>query len=1226
MTRRWLRPLWGRLVGLALVCQGHLWAAPANAEVLDERLDRSIELVVMVAGDEAEGAGILFGREAAQLYVITANHVVRQGDRELPIQVLLKSRPEQWLNASVTEHFDSDRKRDLAVLRVPADLPADVLCPQALDRVAGGADLKRGDGVFPVGNPRGTSWGMPLTPDRLVAVAGPRVSFESQAILPGHSGGALFTERGELVGMITADQPPYGQALDVVAALEQLRAWGYPVNLWTRAEGNRNLLAAARAGDVDEVERRLAECADIRAVDADGVTPLHLAAGGGHRHLMQTLLKAGAPVDMPDATGMIAPLNAAATRGQVAAAKLLLDRDAKLTAPRLFAPTPLHAAMSGGELKMIDLLLERGADVDAIGPQGRRPLHLAAGLGHVDMAERLLAAGASIDAADALDNRPLHLAAEADQTPMLRHLAGAGADLSAKNALGRTPLHLAAAAGATSAVQALIALGADTDGPDQLGDRPLHRAVADGRIETVAVLLETEPALEASNLLGDTPLLAAIRLAGNDGVDPAAAREIARLLLAAGADVDAPDAVGYTPLRLAMNHRDRALTALLLDAGADTRCRGLLHRAVELRDSGTIERLLAAGAAADERNWRGETPRQVALRLGFEELAQRIDSLGGESRHTEPADCPAHREQTPDADQEVFGDRQDDTDLPRLPEGEVEIPMAFTKTPSNPPGRWGSLHQAAKWGQIALVERFLAEGADINARGAYQATPLHRAAECISEYSDRYITPDCTGTIQRLVAAGAALNARDSDERTPLHYAVEEGRSEIIGALIAAGADLNAVDEDGRTPLRVAVEEGRMDAVRVLIGAGADLNILNEVGSTPLQKAAYDGQADIVDALIAAGADLGVRAPHGNTALHLAAIQGHAEIIESLIAGGAFVDARDDSGGTPLKDAFDNAHIAAAQALLRAGADLNAISDFSNELLCSAAGLPDAAVLRLLLAVGTDIDAVPAGGESALHRCLRDPVAARRLIAAGADVNALTRGITRQAPIHQSTGYISGGVEPNFGPLRLLLAAGADLDRVDGSGHTALHSLALFPGTSDASRLLLGAGANPNLNTSQGTALHMSLRMAADPGVIRLLLSVGADVNRRDAHGETPLLAGLGNNLGKDIVEFLIAAGADVNASDRYQTTPLHRTVLQAANIAVAKLLIEAGADVDAVDSEGATPLHLAAVNEASRYITLLLEHGADPSLRDGKGRKPVEVARASSEAAAMLRTSAKSQ
>ena len=58
--------------------------------------------------------------------------------------------------------------------------------------------------------------------------------------------------------------------------------------------------------------------------------------------------------------------------------------------------------------------------------------------------------------------------------------------------------------------------------------------------------------------------------------------------------------------------------------------------------------------------------------------------------------------------------------------------------------------------------------------------------------------------VKKHLANGADINARDSDGLTPLIQAAFKGHNELVELLIAEGADVNAKDKYGGTTLHVA--------------------------------------------------------------------------------------------------------------------------------------------------------------------------------------------------------------------------------------------------------------------------------------------------------------------------------------------------------------------------------------------------------------------------------------
>jgi hypothetical protein len=228
-----------RVVGLWITAFSVIaWIGLANGQASDdaEKLADTVkELVVVISGEldgaEISGAGIIVGSKADRLYIATANHVVRKGARDAQnLRVELKSLPGETFQALLQTHYDADL--DLAVLRV-SDVSRHKIPVETLswDRLGSSTALKRGSPVYPVGNPKGLAWITPVTPDKIADVVGDQIHFESNFVREGHSGGGLFTERWELVGMILADQPPLSRALSMSRILKSLQQWNYPVSL-----------------------------------------------------------------------------------------------------------------------------------------------------------------------------------------------------------------------------------------------------------------------------------------------------------------------------------------------------------------------------------------------------------------------------------------------------------------------------------------------------------------------------------------------------------------------------------------------------------------------------------------------------------------------------------------------------------------------------------------------------------------------------------------------------------------------------------------------------------------------------------------------------------------------------------------------------------------------------------------------------------------------------------
>jgi formylglycine-generating enzyme required for sulfatase activity len=207
-------------------------------------------LIVMLSvrsGDsKTVGAGIIVGFDSQALYLVTANHVAYsdlfEPDRK-PDEIVARF----WLHPGSTSDAKAevlptrDRESDLAVLRVPMDadlrglvetLPFDrTRTPEALRRQHEINFLAtRLNDLGTIGNPIGTNW-FTTQSDRFLKPEGDDILFASSWLMPGDSGGGLFTEDWHLVGMIKTHDPPAGLALGLDRIVARLREWMIPVAL-----------------------------------------------------------------------------------------------------------------------------------------------------------------------------------------------------------------------------------------------------------------------------------------------------------------------------------------------------------------------------------------------------------------------------------------------------------------------------------------------------------------------------------------------------------------------------------------------------------------------------------------------------------------------------------------------------------------------------------------------------------------------------------------------------------------------------------------------------------------------------------------------------------------------------------------------------------------------------------------------------------------------------------
>lgn len=403
------------------------------------------------------------------------------------------------------------------------------------------------------------------------------------------------------------------------------------------------LVEAVRRRDLEALRRGLATGADLDATDLHGGTALFWAVHLSDAAAAALLLDHGADPEAHDparlargvplahGTGLWTGLPEGAPAEPCGRPTLLHEAAAQ-------SETRSGAAGRGD---VVRLLLDRGFAVDAPDPWGCTPLHAAASSGNLAVLERLLRAGAARDAADrrghaALDHS--HLKLEVVQT-LLEH--GASPDGGPRlpqdeGSHGWTLLEQAAHAGRLDVVHALLAAGARLDrhpaavnhaawrgrndvlrrlldAGGRLDGRIHWRSRRAGPLECAAMsahLACVEMLLERCRGELDVALEAAVDYATDDVGPPGTARAperraIVQRLLAEGGDPSrALLQAGHVP--------DPAYATLLVTRGADPNARDgdgdtPLHKAAWWRLPRTAEVLLRAGADPLARNVRGET-------------------------------------------------------------------------------------------------------------------------------------------------------------------------------------------------------------------------------------------------------------------------------------------------------------------------------------------------------------------------------------------------------------------------------------------------------------------------------------------------------------------------------------------------------------------------------------------------------------------------------------------
>ncbi|KAF5012003.1 hypothetical protein FDECE_1918 [Fusarium decemcellulare] len=608
---------------------------------------------------------------------------------------------------------------------------------------------------------------------------------------------------------------------------------------------------------------------------------------------------------------------------------------------------------------------------------------------------------------------------------------------------------------------------------------------------------------------------------------------------------------------------------------------------------------------------------------------------------------------------------------------------------------------AASEGHATIVSELLAAGAEPNPLdNAIGRKPLHEAA---SKNRHKVVKVLLEAGVDPLAPPSPSDEERAKEhcnwhlQKQPLEYACEHGHVEAVDAflphigleemqkcltlaahegqsrvvthmLAQPGVEIDYMDH-GSTALFRACCKRDLATVKALLEAGANPNLVNEwgKGSEPQQPEASRSQftclhavcglpdppiyhdewddddiCEIARLLIKHQVDIHHQTEDGSTALHLAVEKSY-YLAQLLVESGALAQVADSQGQTPLH----RCRVPACVPLLveEGGVDIDARDVYGDTALLAALGKHnhDAHIL-LLLECGADAKALTSAGESTLHVALRSnyatPIIIQALLESGVDPNIRN--------CQGETVLMISFRSPDTKKIwDLLLAAGADINARDRSGHTTLwHQVARWPDVKDDGQeshddvqFLLDHGANSHLRDFRGRSLlHQAIkkrpasyssRSRDDTNIPRFefLLGIGLDHTVIDYDGNSLLheLAAREASLYPYVRNWVLplwerlvcTLGLDVDQQNHLGRTPLH--VLCDAHsrpgehgrddkLEPIDFLIMRMKNVDVSDHTGQTALHIASTR--SEYCAkTLLDAGLSPIVASYEGLTPLHLA-----------------
>uniref|UniRef100_H2Y8X8 Ion transport domain-containing protein n=1 Tax=Ciona savignyi TaxID=51511 RepID=H2Y8X8_CIOSA len=542
---------------------------------------------------------------------------------------------------------------------------------------------------------------------------------------------------------------------------------------------------------------------------------------------------------------------------------------------------------------------------------------------------------------------PMHYAARYNHYHMISFLIKNGASVQIKGEDDATPLHFIAKYKKKRATDSSW----NYDDVSESDDEPMPE---EEKLSCLKLLVENGAQVNARDSMSLTPLHQACTRGNTDAV-----RE---LLVIIRVFYKMADHQGMTALNLACLYGRKTIVKLLLEAGANLRCRD--------KDLTTPLHLAFAEGSIEVQNCNLRSRRLA----GSAELLQDVDAeknlplhLAIENGHLAVVKFCIQKSK------EVGGCR-------------INIEILWYLRDDT------CLHLAVQSNSIDIVKLLMAEGADVNARNSALVTPLFLACQ-----------HNCHIIVKYFLENGANIELKDSDFMSPLLIASRYGHQETLTWLLEHRADLSETDKDDRTCLMWAAEEDRTDAimlllkrnkmrlmieerdrynntalhmaamkghtdtVKILLDFRAAADIKNDDDRTTLHMAAFHGHDSVIPALIKRDRSIiNAGDEEANTALHLACIGGNIKCVVILIQMGANIELRNAKQWTPLDCAAANGWVKPARVLLEAGANIQPrgkIKICSLHLACQRGHVD---MINLLLQWRADVTFRSADGRNAL--------------------------------------------------------------------------------------------------------------------------------------------------------------------------------------------------------------------------------------------------------------------
>jgi ankyrin repeat protein len=692
------------------------------------------------------------------------------------------------------------------------------------------------------------------------------------------------------------------------------------VNVWSPG-GELPLDLALRSHNESVATTLVQHNADINIRDAQGDTLLHRAIKQEDAFSALFLLENNCNVSLSTRSENDSALHlvAGAPNIQEGAkiAEKLINKNVNVNAQNRLGYTALHIAIQADNRSIFDLLLQQPSlDVNLKTVDEHVPLYYAllkyeSGDDSENCyASSLITKGVQTGILYSANcDSLLQILIEEGASNAAVFLCDHLSNVNHVNSEGETALHIACGKNSPKVVDKLLELGANPNLlTNELRQSALHCAVKHNAVACIEVFIERAESganFNARDINGETP----ISLALSEGYN-----ELVPVLIKGNADVNVRNGKDFTLLHQAILKEDARTALFLLDNGADINAKTSesetpLQLAIHCRLGEVVDALCIRGVDMSAPDRLDNCPLWAALDSGQDDIASIL------VRHGADTDCwgpgPDGCRQTLlhraiDENKETAAifliQSRCDLDSPRMPgpNGEGGDEARDRASP---------LHLCCQWGLETVVRTLVEHRANVNSRDADNKTPLHIAIE--NQH------PEIISLL--LSVPEIDLSLRDKSGLSPFATALTFRNNKAAQAILdKLPSAAEQFDSKGQNFLHIAIKKGDIESALFLLTVRVDVNsrVQDPMLTPPLHLAARYGNETLVRSLILAGARVDDRDAQKRTALHVASEAGNAPAVSALLQNNSDYDALDIENDNALHIAVREGHLNVVRALL----------------------------------------------------------------------------------------------------------------------------------------------------------------------------------------------------------------------------------------------------------------------------------------------------------------------